>query len=821
MTVAAYITGMGAVSPIGLNIEEMAGSLKHGNTGFNVVEEFSTEDLKVRYACQVLAFKPEQHFPREKVSQLDRTAQLAIVAAREAISDAGIHRDDLSSYHTGLVMGVCAGGKGDATHIKSKPGSAPASVAFYNSAHHLQTAAVAEDLGVRGPTLTLSTACASGTSAIAAGLTLIRSGQCDLVICGGSDGFSRGTFAAFYSLDAMSPRPTSPFSVDMGITVGEGAGFVILESGERMRGRQRPGYARLLAFGSSCDAYHITAPHPTGEGLSRAVKSALADAGISASDLDYINAHGTGTKDNDISETIVFGGLYPVKSDCPPVSSSKSFFGHTMGAAGALEFITGLLGQRDGFLPPTMNFKQPRPGCDLDYVPNVSRPGQINCFLSTGAAFGGVNAAVVACSADWWGADAGSVCDANREVTISGLSVVSPLAFDVTSFHQHLMAPDTCVVVADGRFQDRQLAWDQAALMPVFNARKLTPRLNTRRMSTLAKYACVAAQLAMDDAGITGRYRPERIGVLVVMCRGPLQATQAFNEALEQNGISGLGAKYFPPMAVSTISGEIGKACQIKGDCHTLVGGWGSGLQGLAMGNEFLRQSPNLDALVVVTADEISDQYFQALGELGLLAPRGSSTASGLYAEASRGVFLAEGAAAVVLEKERSLVSRGGRSYGRVAGYGMTSCEGMFSAETDRHQGSHEAMEAAINHCFINANLSAGDIGVAYDHPVGLVELDSVGMEVIQKCLGRNLAPITNLAGALGLAESSSGLYSTISALKSMQTGAIPPLRGAEKTRLPEAAVTAPLTAREHHHSLLVCSNECGQNISLIVSKSP
>lgn len=211
---------------------------------------------------------------------------------------------------------------------------------------------------------------------MATALTLLEGNEVEAVIVGGADAYSLFTYAGFYALGAMSENPTSPFSKDIGVSFGEGAGCMVIESAERARKRGASIHGTLLGCGTSSDAYHVTSPHPSGAGLLRAMKLALSEADLAPASIDYINAHGTGTQDNDVTETLGIRSLYENDDRIPPVSSSKSFFGHTLGAAGVLEFIVSLLGMKEGFFPPTLNFTAPRAGCDLDYVPNSIRKGE-------------------------------------------------------------------------------------------------------------------------------------------------------------------------------------------------------------------------------------------------------------------------------------------------------------------------------------------------------------------------------------------------------------------------------------------------------------
>jgi len=307
------ITGLGAFCPIGGDLDELLNSIRAGRSGFGEIRSFDTGPLKIKHAAEILDYQPLEHFSAAQAESLDRTAQFAIIAVRQAVSAAALSAEMLRSVRVALVMGICAGGQGGNQAVLGGESAWQDELQarrFLATAHYFQTDAVASAFGVRGPCLTISTACASSTSALGVGFDLIQSGRVDIVLVGGADAFSLYTYAGFYALGAMPEKPMSPFSVQTGVTFGEGAGCVVLERLEHAEQRQRHVYGELLGCGMSGDAHHITAPHPSGEGVCRAMRSALRQAGMTPGDLGYVNAHGTGTPDNDIAETLALHALY-------------------------------------------------------------------------------------------------------------------------------------------------------------------------------------------------------------------------------------------------------------------------------------------------------------------------------------------------------------------------------------------------------------------------------------------------------------------------------------------------------------------------------
>jgi nodulation protein E len=369
-------------------------SWQAGACGIGEIRNIPTHRLNLRLAAEVRGFEPGVHFPPRRALALDRVAQLALVAAREAM--AGVARDDVAPERAGVVFGAGIGqetfddsyrtlyGEGASRlHPLTVPRIMPNAPASH----------IAMEFGLRGPCFAIASACASATHAIGMAFQMIRAGQLDLVVTGGSDAsISVGFMKAWEALRVLSPDGCRPFSADRnGLVIGEGAGCLVLESYERAVARGAHIYAEMLGFGMSADASDLTAPDSAG--AAAAMRAALADARLEADAIGYINAHGTGTRLNDKAETAairaVFGGRPP------PVSSTKSMIGHCLCAGGALEVLATVLALREGVLPPTIGFHAPDPECDLDCVPNVARRTEVRAALSNSFAFGGLNAVLV------------------------------------------------------------------------------------------------------------------------------------------------------------------------------------------------------------------------------------------------------------------------------------------------------------------------------------------------------------------------------------------------------------------------------------------
>lgn len=401
------ITGIGIVSPLGNTSADVAASLLSGRSGIRRLDAVFSDRLTMRIAAPV-AFQCADRFDPPKLRMLDRASQFALTATQDAIADADLTLHNDEKARSGVFIGTGMGGAqttDDGYHTiyaeqlnKLKPFSVL--MAMNNAA----AAWIGIDYGITGPVLTFSNACSSSAVAIGEAARRIASGETDVMIAGGTEApLWLGPMKAWEALRTLAPEDTGnpsasckPFSKNRsGMVLGEGAGILVLESWERAVSRGASIYAELAGYGLSTDAGHLT--RPSVEGQARAMALALASAGMDAQEIDYLNAHGTGTIANDSTETAAIKTVFGAAASSLPVSSTKSTHGHLLGAAGAVELIVSLLAMRNRMLPPTMHLRLPDPECDLDYVPNRARTDcRIRAVMSSSFAFGGTNAVLIA-----------------------------------------------------------------------------------------------------------------------------------------------------------------------------------------------------------------------------------------------------------------------------------------------------------------------------------------------------------------------------------------------------------------------------------------
>lgn len=397
MSDRVVITGLGSVSALGLNTDQFWSSVKEGRSGISSLTGFDDAGLKVNLGAQVRAFDPTVQFFSKDLPLLDRYSQFALMACREAIDQAGL--DAVSLRGAAAVIGTGCGGKetDEATydHLYRQQKSRVHPFTIPKGMPSAAASQVSMQLSIAGPVFTVASACSSANHAIAQAALLIRAGVVDVAIAGGTDApFTYGLLKAWEALRVVSSDNCRPFSADRsGLVLGEGAGMVVLESERHAKGRGASILVRLAGSGMSADAGHIT--DPSAEGAARAIQAALKDAGLNSQDVDYVNAHGTGTLANDRAETEALHRVFGPHARSLMVSSTKSMHGHALGASAGLEFVATVLALCEGVIPPTINFTRPGEGCDLDYVPNTAREKEIHVAISNSFAFGGLNAVQV------------------------------------------------------------------------------------------------------------------------------------------------------------------------------------------------------------------------------------------------------------------------------------------------------------------------------------------------------------------------------------------------------------------------------------------
>jgi len=401
--VRVVVTGLGAVTPLGDNADSFWRGLLEGRSGVRRIERFDASEFTTRIGAEVRDFDAHRYFSPKEARRTDRFTQFAIASADMALENAGLRTDEVDPCRLAVVLGTGIGGIETLTDqfaVLREKGPRRVSPFFIPMMiANIAAGQIAIRHGAKGPNVTVVTACASGSNAIGDAFRLIQRGDVDAALAGGAEApFVPVAFAGFCAMRALSTRndeperASRPFDAGRdGFVMGEGAGVVVLESLERAVQRGARIYAEVVGFGTTADAHHVAEPAPGGDGGARSMEACLEDAGLEPGEVDYINAHGTSTPKNDLYETMAVKKVFGERTRVA-ISSTKSMTGHLLGAAGAIEFIATVLSVHHGIVPPTINYEQPDPECDLDYVPNEARRMAVRVALSNSFGFGGQNA---------------------------------------------------------------------------------------------------------------------------------------------------------------------------------------------------------------------------------------------------------------------------------------------------------------------------------------------------------------------------------------------------------------------------------------------
>jgi len=401
------VTGMGMVSPLGIGVKENWEAICQGKSGIGPITRFDITDFPSKIAGEVKGFNPEDYVDKKETKKMDIFIHYALASGMMALKDSQLKIDESNADRVGVLVGAGLGGLStiEKYHtILLEQGPKKISPFFIPMLIvNLAPGQISIYFGARGPNSSVVTACATGNHSIGEAARIIQRGDADAMIAGGAEStitpLAVGGFSSMRALSTRNSEPeraSRPFEKDReGFVIAEGAGLLLLEELEHARKRGAPIHAEIIGFGCNGDAYHISAPSPNGIGAARCMEVAMKDAKINYTDVDYINAHGTSTPLNDLSETMAMKTVFKDRAKKIPVSSTKSMTGHLLGAAGGVEAVFSILAIKNGIIPPTINYETPDPECDLDYVPNVPREAKVRTVMSNSFGFGGTNATLI------------------------------------------------------------------------------------------------------------------------------------------------------------------------------------------------------------------------------------------------------------------------------------------------------------------------------------------------------------------------------------------------------------------------------------------
>lgn len=773
------ITSLGAITAHGAGAEELWQRVRGGEVAIRPLREFAVAGLPAAIGGEIL--DP----PRPKYDYLaplgltdpEPAIDYALIAAEEAMAGAGLgvleagaapRPDALPAHRWGVAFGSCNSGIRSAEKAVRRAVDAGRTVGadelgLGDDRHLLLVSpqfcaeALSAAFGLKGPVLSVNTACASSAHALAHAVEQIRAGRADAMLVGGSDALSEMAYYGFNSVESLSSRPARPYSRDRdGLSLGAGAGMMVLTSAEVALAAGAPIVAEVLGYGMSADGYHATAPHPQGAGAARAIRAAIDTAGLTPVDVPYINGHGTGTPKNDSAESNAVRAALGDAAQDVVLSSTKSMIGHLLGAAGAVEAIVTILGLRDEMIPPTAGFAETDPACGLDPAPNQARPLPMRVAASNNFAFAGANACVVygrprsaptrpapevgdgTAAIDTTGtaattrtpdpADAGDASHGGDRAGLRGGASIS----DVTGAGEFDEVVVTGVGVLLGGAADAEqlwAAWQAGSGIAESHRGLRVVRVSTdpgaaipakarRRMDRLGQFAVATSGQALTAAGLTA---DESVGVVLGTGVGPMSSISRFFEPTVLGGPLQGNPAIFPNTVFNAAAGQVAMALGAKGPTSTLTSGHAAGAAALGTAFDLLRAG-RADAVLCTGADELSPYALDAY--------RGAGVFTGRHGRAFQ---LAEGSVTLLLERASTARARGVTPLAVLAGY-ATTCDALGIARWDpRGHGVERAMRDALS----ASGVKPEDLTAVWTGAAGLPAVDGPERRAVDR-LGLN-----------------------------------------------------------------------------------
>jgi len=740
------VTGLGAVTPEGVGLDAYWAGVRGGVVAIRNVEHLPMDGYRTQLGGEVREDFAPSHDYLQPDGFHDRAIDFTMRAAEEAMSRCGVGVGPVPAERWGVVIGTCNAGllAGEEWYAKTKRGEQPDPRLLLLVEPQAFSEALAGAFGLKGPVLSVDTACAASANAIGYAAELIREGHADAMLTGGADAFSDILIAGFNSLESLSPEPAAPYSFDRkGLSLGEGAGVLVLMDAEVAAEHGAPVLAEIVGYGLSADGYHPTAPHPEGKGASRAIQTALRQAGVEPSEVDYVNSHGTGTAKNDTAETAATKvGLGDAAYNVA-VSSTKSMIGHLLGGAGAAEAIVTVKAIDDQVAPPTANFTEADPECDLDYVPNEAREMTIDIALSNNFAFGGANASVLF-ARPGVRADGPPSRNVDRAV-ITGLAALSTAGTDPGALYDAYSAARRCTGAENGIELGRvELAAEEY----------LDPK-ERKRVDRLGLFAVIASRLALANGGLelTDENRT-RVGAVVGTGVGPMESMEEFAAPVIEEGAGAANPAVFPNTVYNAAGGQVAIKNGILGSASTVTAGHAAGASALCYGFD-LTTMDHADAIVALGVDTLTDTVVEAYKALGVVS--GSN---------GGGFALAEGGFAVLVERLGAARARGAKPLGELRGFAIT-CDAVGVGKIDTEgEGIERAMRLALE----RAGVSASDVVAVWANRNGLEAADEAEAKAIERVLG-TAVPVQAPKLLLGEPMGAGAALATVLALEGWTRG--------------------------------------------------
>lgn len=701
------VVSIGAITSQGPTADDLWRGVSEGRVAIRRVRRFPMDGFSTAIAGEVQVERKLEHDVGYPAGFRDRALDFALLAAEESMQTCGRIVEHIPADRWGVVLGTCNAGLLSAEQwyqARMRGEQADARLLLFVPPQAIAEA-IAGRFGLQGPVLSVNTACAAGANAIGYAADLIRSGQADAVISGGTDALSDVLVAGFNSLESLSPEPAAPYSKDRtGLSLGEGSGMLVLVRSDLANTLGIPVMAEVAGLGLSADGYHPTAPHPEGKGASRAIAAALRIAGVSPEDVGYVNSHGTGTAKNDPAETMAMKRGLGEAIHATAVSSTKSMIGHLLGAAGAVEAIVTVKALEEQLAPPTANFTEPDPECDLDHVANVARPIRTEVAVSNNFAFGGANASLVLTRGH---APRAPEPDLDH-VVITGVGALTPAGVDSAALADAFAAERDCTELEDG------VRIGRVGL----DARAFLSAKVRRRMDRLGIFCVVASRLALEAGKLELDERTgERVGTILGTGIGPMDSMEAFSRPLLEEGPAAANPAIFPNTVYNAATGQVAMNVGAVGPTTTVTAGHAAGASAIVYATDILAHG-QADAMLAIGADTLTATVIDAYRAIGSAGPAGFA--------------LSEAGVALLLERRSYALQRGATALGEVLGYGIAG-DGLGVGRWDpKGHGLERAMRLALE----RAGIDAADIATIWSSQSGLALADDAEQQALAWVFG-------------------------------------------------------------------------------------
>ncbi|KIS44651.1 beta-ketoacyl-[acyl-carrier-protein] synthase family protein [Kosakonia radicincitans] len=841
------ITGIGILSSLAENVADFREALLNKKCGVADSERFSTWFENAR-AAEVLHDIDYSGLPEGLVDSLDNAALWAYKVGKDALDQAGLADNAASLRDTGLIVGVSsAGTEAFLPLFEQRLEDFSLRKALFSGGFSSCCSSVSTLLGLKGGVELVATACTASPNAVGMAYDFIQNGKSKTMLAVGTEPIYLPTFAGFYALNVMHPDSCTPFSGQSGMSIGEGAGAVVLEEYEHAIARGATIYGEILSYATSCDAFHETGPDPRASGAVQVMHKALENAGLKPEQIDYVNAHGTGTEANDRIETLAMKKVFANHENLL-ISSTKSYFGHNIGAAGIVELIACLVTLPGQQVLPTLNFTKARPGCDLDYVPNDFLERKINIFMKNNYAFGGNNCCMIVSMEP--ASVPVSTYDAKR-VAISGIGAVSAIGHTLNEILENVWQGKQNIELGGVTFPDDTLeeakellkvldetgqcadlfgdafSFSNATLpeseknFKTFQVTGLEPRKHLRRFDPRkATRGGTFALIALCEALEQGKRKIKRdgdaLGLIMGMSRGPQETTYKYLQSLKPDPRK-VRTSEFPGSLMNAIPTFCGISEGIKGYTTTLATGENAALGALTYGYEIVRQ--NLQPQVIVGG---ADEYFPSMSlYMDAVTQKIQMTATAsdyqVYGKDAKGYVPGEGACMLLLEDPQTAAARGAEVLAEVVGYGKSCSNSYFDVAELAEKSS--SMALAVSRALADAGISAQEIDLVCGTSNGSDEHSRIEIDAICEVFGEKQpnVPVVNYNACFGFVASAAGLLNLaviIDCMKKQSVPAIPNTVAFFDERVNFVRQPMKLAIK---HVLLVGATEGGNYYALVI----